>query len=355
MKRSYFIAAGIVVVVTLWMLSGLLVGGGATPDRADGKDRPLLTRVEVRAFSAQPMLREIVMQGQTLPRRNATLKAEILGEVAEVLVEKGRTVRRGEVLLRLAANELPQQLEQARALVKQRELEYEASRSLKDKGLQAERQLAEALSLLQVARAQLKSAELNLARVTIRAPFASIVHQRYAELGDYLQPGDPIYSLVVLDPLRVRGDVSENEVGELEVGMEAVAELSNGARLAGTITYIAPLAESSTRTFAVEIEAANPAPSQPGGMSATLRIPLEAVPAHRVSPALLSLNDEGVVGVKSVDEQGVVQFHPAEILKSGREGVWLGGLPEEVEVITVGQGFVREGDRVEAVRGETGR
>jgi len=351
-KRSYLVASGIVIVITLWMLSGLLSGDDEAPAQISAAAQGGVTRVEVKRLESQQMLREVMVHGQTAPKQSVLLKVELPGEVTELLADKGATVSRGEVLARLAEDERPQQLQQARAMVQQRELEYQAAKSLKSKGLQAERQLAEALTLLRSARVALKQAELNMARLELLAPFAGMIQARHAELGDYLQPGDPAFTLVALDPLVIRGDVAESEVGRLKGGMAAVATLSNGARLNGTLTYIAPVADGATRTYAVEMEAANPSPRQRGGMSATLRIPLEAMQAHKISPALLSLSDTGVLGLKSVDDDGVVQFHPVEIIKSERDGLWLGGLPAEVELITVGQGFVRAGDRVEPVRGE---
>jgi multidrug efflux system membrane fusion protein len=100
------------------------------------------------------------------------------------------------------------------------------------------------------------------------------------------------------------------------------------------------------------MEASNPFPHQPGGMSATMRVPLASESAHKVSPALLSLSDAGVLGIKSVDQNGTVQFHKVEIIKSERDGLWLGGLPDEIDLISVGQGFVRAGDHVEVKRGQ---
>ena len=70
--------------------------------------------------------------------------------------------------------------------------------------------------------------------------------------------------------------------------------------------------------------------------------------AFIISAALLSLNSQDKIGVKSVDDDGVVIFHPIDIVRTGVDGVWVAGLPRRVRVITVGQGFVRAGDRVEA-------
>jgi len=162
--------------------------------------------------------------------------------------------------------------------------------------------------------------------------------------------GDPAFTLVNLDPLVFRGDVSENDVDRLKPGLDANLELSNGARMSGKITFVAPVADSNTRTYAMEVEAANPEPQQRGGMSATIRIPLDTMPAHKVSPALLSLNDAGVLGLKIVDSENIVRFYKVDILKSERDGLWVGGLPEHMDLITVGQGFVRDGDKVEIAR-----
>jgi len=340
-----------VVGVTLWMLSGPSREEQAAAEAAAdaGRAAPLLTRVETRTVSAEPMQRSLTVYGQSEPKRQVVVKAEIAGQVAEVAAGRGATVKTGEVLLRLGKEDRPQRLEQARAALKQRELEYQGARSLKNKGLQAERQLAEALTLLESARAALKRAQLDMQHLEVTAPYDGVLQGRQVEVGDYVAVGDPLAEVVELDPLLISADVSENEVGILHTGMAARAQLSNGVQLEGTLTYIAPSADNSTRTYHIELEAANPPPHQRGGMTASLHIPLETLPAHKVSPALLSLDDAGVLGIKSVDKAGIVQFYPVDILKSERDGLWLGGLPQTLELITVGQGFVRAGDHVQAV------
>jgi len=347
-KRSYLIAAGIVVLVTLWMLLGPVEKeGAAMPEAAETASAR--TQVQAKVFEASEMLREMSIYGQSEPKRRVTVRAEVAGRVSEVNIPRGAAVQKGDLLLHLSEDDRPQRLEQARAALQQRELEYEGAKSLKNKGLQAERQLAEALALLRAARAELKRAELNLQHTRVVAPFGGVLQARHVEVGDYLSVGDPLAEVVELDPMLISGNVSESEVGELRLGMAARAELSNGTILEGTISYIAPSADASTRTYRIEMQAANPPPHQRGGMSASIRIPRDAVAAHKVSPALLSLDDAGVLGIKSVDEDGTVRFYPVEILKSERDGLWLGGLPASLALITVGQGFVRAGDHVDVV------
>lgn len=348
MKRSYLIAAAIVVVVTLWMMLPASKEASHSSHGTSG-EALVRTEVQVKEFASNEMQRELTLYGQSEPNRRVTIRAEVAGQISKVLLPRGATVKKKELLLRLREDDRPQRLGQAKALLKQRELEYKGIKSLKAKGLQAERQLAEALTLLRTARADLKRAELNFQNTRVASPFDGIVQSRFVEVGDYVSIGDPLAEVVELDPLLVTGDVSEREVGALKSGMTGTVELSNGVTLEGTLRYIAASADPSTRTYRVEMEVANPPPHQRGGMSATIRIPRGSVAAHKVSPALLSLDDAGVLGIKSVDGKGIVQFHPVEILKSERDGLWLTGLPNKVRLITVGQGFVRAGDRVDVV------
>ena len=103
----------------------------------------------------------------------------------------------------------------------------------------------------------------------------------------------------------------------------------------------------------MELELDNADGALPAGVTAVARVEVARVPAHYVSSALLSLSDEGVLGVKAVDEKGAVVFHPAEVVRGDAGGVWLGGLPPRARLIVVGQGFVRAGQAVEAVEAES--
>jgi membrane fusion protein, multidrug efflux system len=350
-KSSNFIAAAIVVVVSLWMLSGMLKGDEM---KSEVKSAPVhkLTRVQVVRYEAQTMQREILVQGQSEAKHEVVVRAQTTGQVQQVLADQGDSVKRGDNVLRLDTDTRELRLQEARSLVAQRQLEFEAARKLKREALQTERQLAEAETLLHSASTQLKAAELDIQRQNIVAPFSGMVAIRHAEVGDYLKVGDPAYTLVSLNPLVFRGDVAENQIDRLKPGLNANVELSNGATMNGKLTFIASVADSATRTYAIEIEAANPDFKQRAGMSATIHIPLDSTPAHKVSPALLSLNDAGVLGLKIVEAEDTVHFYAVDILKAERDGVWLGGLPQSIDLITVGQGFVRDGEKVEVARQE---
>ncbi len=84
----------------------------------------------------------------------------------------------------------------------------------------------------------------------------------------------------------------------------------------------------------------------PAGVSAQLRIPTGTTLAHFVSPAILSLDTDGALGVKTVDSEDEVVFYPIEIVRAQTDGIWVTGLPDEADIIAIGQGYVNDGETV---------
>ncbi len=85
------------------------------------------------------------------------------------------------------------------------------------------------------------------------------------------------------------------------------------------------------------------------GFSTQLNIELPTEPAMLLSPAFMALDEQGNIGVKVVNDDNIVEFKSVNLAKSTEQGVWLWGLGEQANVITLGQGFVRAGDKVEPV------
>ena len=207
----------------------------------------------------------------------------------------------------------------------------------------------EAAAMLETARAELARTKLDIEQMVIRAPFDGALQERMVEVGDFVKVGDPVASFVDERKLIVSADVSEFDAHYVQKGNAGSARLATGEVVEGTIRYVAPVADESTRTFRVELEVDNTAGNYRGGMTAELMIPAETIFAHKVSPSLLTLDDEGNLGIKTVNELGEVEFYLADIAMSSSDGVWIAGLPHSATIITVGQGFVNEGAVVNSV------
>ena len=359
MRRSVVIAGGLAVLAAGWMLSGQFGGESdgaseiaelaaiepaAVPETADA-----LASVRVAQLSAQPRERTLIVSGRTEASREVELRAETDGRVAEVLVERGQHVEEGEILLRLATDDRQAKLTEARALLRQREIEFAAAEELAAKGFRSDTNVAAAQALLDGARAAVERMRIDIRRTRIAAPFAGYVWQNRAELGAYVKAGDPLGAIVDLNPLLVVGYATEHDIGYLQLGALGAARLIDGTQVQGIISYIASKADPQTRTYRFELEVPNDGGTIRSGLTAEIAIPMAQTMAHLVSPAVLTLEEDGTIGVKVVNLEQVVEFVPVIILGDTAEGVWLGGLPQDVTLITVGQEFVVAGQRVRSV------
>jgi multidrug efflux system membrane fusion protein len=300
-------------------------------------------------MTAEEVTRFVELQGQAEVERVATVRAETAGRVVELPGERGKRIEAGAEIAILSMNDRQARLEEAKALVEQRKSEFAAARQLGEKGFQAQNRVKEARAALAAAQARLAAIREEISDVRIVAPFSGVLETRPVEVGDYLSVGDEVATVVDDDPLKITAHVPQQKVNRIEEGASADIEFITGQTATGTVTLIASVAAETTRTYRIEVEVENAARAFRPGMSATLRIPTEVVQAQFVSPAIFSLDSEGRLGVKTVNADNQVVFHPVEPIQAAPDGVWVAGLPETARIITVGQGFVRAGETVKPV------
>ena len=135
-------------------------------------------------------------------------------------------------------------------------------------------------------------------------------------------------------------------VTKISKGATDKVRLLNGDEFEAKISYVSSSASSSTRTFEIELKADNHNNKIVEGMTAEVKLSLEPQLAYEISPAILSLNEKGDIGVKTVDENNIVKFYKVEIVRHDEKGMWIAGLPKQATLITLGQDFVKEGETV---------
>jgi multidrug efflux system membrane fusion protein len=236
-------------------------------------------------------------------------------------------------------------LAEARSALKHAELEYQGALKLAKEGYQSEIAIARAEAALTTARAEEKARALDLNYSNIRAPFHGVVEDRSAEVGDFIQRGGVCAEVLDPDPMLMVVHVSEQEVSNVQIGSMATAVLSSANTREGLVSFISHAADPTTRTYRIDIELANPDLSLRDGLSADVFLPHGNVMAHRVSPALLSLSDAGTVGIKILDDDNRVRFVEVEVVSDIQSGVWLGGLPPSIRLITLGHELVFHGQQ----------
>lgn len=199
-----------------------------------------------------------------------------------------------------------------------------------------------ALAGVRAAQAGVTRAEEAITQLTIHAPFAGLLETDTAELGSLMQPGAICATIIQLDPIKLVGFVPEAQVDRITVGATAGAQLASGQQVQGEVTFLSRSADESTRTFRVEITVPNSNLSIRDGQTADILIRTEGAPTHLLPASALTLNDDGLLGVRTV-EDGIVQFVEVQMIRDTVRGVLLAGLPDNADVIVVGQEFVTAG------------
>ncbi len=325
-----------------------------------GANAPL-PDVRTQTFTAQPMPVEVPLRGRTQAKATVTAVAETAGTVDTVHVSKGQRVEVGDLLCTLdqgtrvaAVAQAQAAVDQANAALAQAQLNFDTNAGLREKGLAAANTanaadvaLAQAKAGVSQAAAGLDNAEAELDRTEITAKVSGLVQDPLALAGSMLNAGGACATIVQLDPMIFAGMVPEKHIGLAKLGLVASIKTVTGQSVEGKVTYIASQADNATRAFPVEIEIPNADFAIKDGVTAEAVVNLGAAPGHLLPQSVLTLDDEGTLGVRTV-EDGVVAFYEVTIVSDTRQGVWVTGLPAVTEVITVGQEGVTAGQAVKA-------
>ncbi len=358
MRSTYITSIIIGVLVMVWLASGYLTKPDGLPlttiaerntNSAATQEEKAPTRVRVETIHATERERITVLRGTTLSKRSLVVRTQVGGIVTQRAVERGDLVKTGQLLCQISVEDRLVVLNESRESLNRARIEYKGSQHLSKQGLQSETAIAQARERLASAEAGLKRSELDVARLRVMAPFDAVVEDVHLEVGEYVTPGTNCATVVDLDPMLLVGRIPEKEVPRIRPGLVATATISSGAEVSGPVTFVGKTADESTRTYPVEIKIDNGNYRIPSGISASIRIPIELVQAQRISPALLSLDDRGQMGVKAVDADYIVHFYHVQIVSDDPAGIWVTGLPSVATVITVGQEMVMPGELVETI------
>ncbi len=359
MNASRLIAILLVVGTVIWIGSSYMTGDDATDQTAandtasESETAKPLASVRTITSKAVDHVDHLRITGRTEAVISVDIRAETEARVVEIGAIKGQAIQKGDLIARLDIGDRQARVAKGRALVAQRELEHSAAESLAQKNYRSKTGVAQALALLEEARADLTIARTELGNTEIRAPFDGIVEERPAEIGDLLSIGDTLATLIQGDPMLVVAHVPEHSIRAIDLGQLATVTLFDGSTHDGIVRYTARVSDNDTRTFRVEVEMENADLRIPDGMTAQLEIPVGTKRAHQVTSSVLTLNDEGELGVRAIVDDNKVDFLPVELQGGSRDRIWIGGLPEEFELIVVGHDWVKEGATVNVVHLET--
>jgi RND family efflux transporter MFP subunit len=267
------------------------------------------------SLSTGPMI-----SGTLVPETSAQMRAEVSGAVLEVFAEEGQRVRRGQVLARIDDTALREAQLSARAAMRSAESAAQLARRNEERAVRlsgagaiAERELEQARlastsaqGALADARSRLVSAERQLAKATIRAPFNGVVAEQATNAGDVVQIGALLYTVVDPASMRLEAAVPASEVAALSVPMPVDFTVTGyeGRAFTGRVTRINPAADPSTGQVGITVAIPNTAGSLVAGLFAegrvstieksALAVPASAVDERGMGPAVLRIRSASV-------------------------------------------------------------
>jgi multidrug efflux system membrane fusion protein len=366
-------------------------------DTSDKEENANIIKVETKIFISQEIDQSIVIQGQTIHNKKIDVKSETTGSITNINFDRGDNVNQDKKLLNISIENRKEVLTSVERdlsrlkkeliineknrdnllsknseLIKLYEIEYLSAKQLIDKGLssksklslasfnlvnsksdqidinlQYEKQLANLESQIASYISQLKQINLDIEKTKILSPFNGVIVNKNVEISDYVTPGMILLTIVNLNPIKVQGYLSEFDVNKIQLNTKALIENTNGIKKNGRITFISPSAETSTRTFEIEIEADNSDLAFKSGITTSIIIEGSELLAHKIPPSILTLQDDGTIGVKALNDRNVVIFYPIQKVKDTIDGMWVSGLPNKVNLIISGQEYVSTGQVIE--------
>jgi RND family efflux transporter MFP subunit len=241
-KRFAVFAAPLVVILGGGAALALMIATGPKPK--EKTDAPHPPAVQFAVAHARPTTISTNVQGETRPRVEATLAAQVAGRIvwASPAFVDGGSFREGDVLARIEAADYQLAVVRARSQVAQAEealAREEAEAELARQDWQAlgrgdppplavrEPQLAQARAALAAAQAALRSAELDLNRASIRAPFTGRMRERRVNVGDYVGPGSPVAVMFATDTMEIRVPLTDANLASMQLPVGFIASRAN--------------------------------------------------------------------------------------------------------------------------------
>ncbi|MFT6426177.1 MAG: multidrug efflux system membrane fusion protein [Celeribacter sp.] len=318
----------------------------APPGLKDAADEKIVSVVAIHSV-ARDLDSAVILRGETQAARQVTVTAQTGGQVISEPLRKGAYVKKDQMLCQLDPGTRASTLAQARAGLAEAQVGLNNAQKLSEGGYASETKVLSAEAALENARASVAQAQKDIERLEITAPFAGLLETDTAEFGTSLQSGSECATVIQLDPIKLVGFAPETEVDNIEVGALAGARFISGHTVTGRVTFLSRSADPETRTFRVEVEVPNTDFAIRDGQTVEIGISSAGRLAHLVAQSSLTLNNDGLIGLRTVAEGNIVDFMPIEVIRDTQDGIWVAGLPETADIITVGQEYVSKGVLVE--------
>ncbi len=364
LPRHLPLAVGLLLGASLCVAVLAVNGARAADDKVPpaAAARPALT-VTVTQPKSATLATTIAANGNIAPWQEASIGTEANGlRLAEVRVNVGDAVKRGQVLATFAPDMMQADVAQIRAVVAEAEaaladakVNAQRARELKTSGALSEQQINQYLTAEQTAQARLDAQramanvqQLRLRQTQVLAPDDGIISARSATVGAVLPAGTELFRMIRKGRLEWRAEVPSVDLARLKPGMKASVHAAGASAIEGTVRVVAPTVDPQTRNGIVYVDLA-PSDVARAGMFARGDFQLGQSAAMTLPQSAVLLRD-GFSYVLRVGPQAKVSETKVTVGRRVGERIEItGGLDAAATVVATGGGFLSDGDTVRVV------
>jgi RND family efflux transporter MFP subunit len=326
----------------------LLLAGCGRKSGIHSPPPPVLppAQVQVQAAASKKYLTTEEVVGTVRAKVRATLEAKVSGRIDSMPILLGQVVKAGQLVAHLDSPEIKARLEQAQASLQQAERDWKRASSLLEQQAVTRSESETAESRYRFAQAAVAEAQAMMGYIEVQAPFDGVVTKKWADLGDLATPGKPLIDIEDPSALQLEADVPEALASRIQQNASLAVRLdAPTTELNGTVSEIAPSADSISRTFRVKL-ALPQAPGLMPGRFARLAVPLGEVSSLRVPAS--ALVQRGQLELVFVVANQRAQLHLVKTGKRiGDEVEILAGLDPGETVAVSGAALLVDGQAVE--------
>jgi len=291
MSKNVRISLYILIPIILWVISGQFIEEDVKEVKKDPGDITVVTKIASSEFYAP----RISLNASATSEKRVLVLAKTSGEVMPNNVVQGQWVEKDQVLCRLGV------------------------------------------------------VELN--RTEVKAPFKGYI-EKIIKPGNFINRGMVCAVIIELDPIIFVAEVPEANIKAIVKGQNVLIELITGEVIESKLSFVSKSATPSTRSFRVEAKVPNSKGLIRDGITGNLQISTNKVLANKISPSIMLLSDNGIIGVRIV-QNNIVKFLPVKIIEDTQDGIWVSGIPNLSQLIVRGQGYVENGQKVKTMPQKT--
>jgi membrane fusion protein (multidrug efflux system) len=315
--------------------------GEAAPAEPQG---PMATPVEAARVKIGPVAHTISAVGSLRSEESVVVSAEIAGRVKEFLVEEGQKVAKDAPLFLLDATIHEALLDQAEARLELNRSNMERAQALRQRGTGTAVAVDEAAANLRADRTAIAVAQAWLDKMTVFAPFEGVLGLRQVSVGEYVEPGEPIFNLESIDRLKVDFRVPELALAQVAPGqqIEIRSDALPDERFVGTVYAIDPKVDNEGRSILVRARV----PNEEGRLRPGLFVRVDLIVERRDNAilvpeqALVPVGDDQFV-YRVIDGKAAMTKVTVGERRAGEAEITEGLTPEDVVIF---EGQIKIGD-----------